>query len=224
MPGGGGVLATAAGTYLLAWVVGLVVAPASPGAFATAAEVHAFFAAHGGAALVQSALVHGVAGLALAGWVLAVAARSRRARRSVAAAGLAAALLSLVQAATMAVLVVQAEAGRVSATDDAFDLINRLDTFKLLALGVLVALASVQGRGQRPAWLGWFGAGAAVLLPVSGAAFLVDVPALTSLLFASLPLLLAWVGAMTLVLLRSSVRMRRGAGAAARRSARSRAG
>ncbi|KAE8765285.1 hypothetical protein [Georgenia thermotolerans] len=199
-------MTASAGVYLAAWLVGLVIAPASPAAFAPAAEVHAFFAAHGGAALLQSGLVHGVAGLALAGWVLAVGRPGRQLRRSVTAAGLTAAALSLVQAAAMAVLVAQADAGRVTATDAAFDLINRLDSAKLLALGLLVAVVGLAGRGTLPAWLRHLGGGLAVLLPVSGAAFLVPSPPLTALLYVSLPALLVWVAAVTVVLRRATAR------------------
>src|SRR3954447_23872157 len=70
-------LVTAGTVYVLAWVIGLLVAPAAPDAFAPDAVIHAHFAQHGGAALGQALLVHGVAGVALAGFVLAVARRLR---------------------------------------------------------------------------------------------------------------------------------------------------
>jgi hypothetical protein len=196
-------LVAAATVYVLAWLIGLVIAPASPDAFAPASEVQAFFAAHGAAALLQSGLVHGLAGLALAGWVLAVAGRpGQRLRRTILAAGLAAAVLSLVQAAVMAVLVSRAGSGPAEGADGLFDAINRLDSVKLVALGVLVAAVSVTGRGTLPAWLRYLGGGLAVLLPASGAAFLVESAALTSLLYVSLPALLVWVATVTVVLRR----------------------
>src|SRR3954470_19059679 len=59
--------------YVLAWLLGLLIAPAAPGT-ADAGAVHAFFTAHADAFVGQALLVHGVAGLALAGLTVGFAA------------------------------------------------------------------------------------------------------------------------------------------------------
>ncbi|MGN6752786.1 MAG: hypothetical protein ACTHJJ_09550, partial [Intrasporangium sp.] len=52
--------------YVAAWIAGLLVGPTAPAGTASDMSVHSFYVEHAGAALVQSLLVHGVAGLALA--------------------------------------------------------------------------------------------------------------------------------------------------------------
>lgn len=205
-------VAIAAGTYLAAWLVGVVVAPASPGAFAPVAEVHAFFARHHTAALLQSVLVHGLAGLALAGWVTAaahrIAADDDQQVRIGKIAGLAAASLSLAQLGLQLRLAQQASTGNAPGTNWAFDTLNRVDSIKLLVLAVMVATFTLVALRTRTrtrragAVLGALGMLLAVLLPVSGAAFLLDSAFLTALLYVSLPLLLAWVAAVTATLYR----------------------
>src|SRR3954465_6886911 len=87
-----------AGTFFVSsWVLGLFVAPSAPDPDAPAATVAAHFAAHQTATTVQSLLIHGVAGAALI--VLALSLAVPRGAR---AAGLAAGVVSLVQAAALA--------------------------------------------------------------------------------------------------------------------------
>ena len=52
--------------YTAAWVLGLVVAPASTPDHADTAAVGAYYSEHGPAVLLQSLLVHGIAGVCLA--------------------------------------------------------------------------------------------------------------------------------------------------------------
>src|SRR4051812_49591282 len=68
-------LVTAGTVHVLAWVIGLLVAPAAPDAFAPDAEIHAHFVQHGGAPLGQALLLHGVARVPLALFVLMLAHR-----------------------------------------------------------------------------------------------------------------------------------------------------
>src|SRR6266498_5627115 len=75
-------LAWAAIVYLLAWIIGLLLAPSSPDAFASAATVNDYFVAHRSTALLKALLAHGLAGIALAVfafalWGYLVAAGSR---------------------------------------------------------------------------------------------------------------------------------------------------
>lgn len=203
-------VAISGGTYLAAWLVGLVVAPSTPDAFAPVGAVHAFFVRHHTAALLQSVLVHGVAGLALAGWVTAVAHRvGGQQVRLGRIAGLTAAALSLAQLGLELRLVQQATTGNATGTNWAFDTLNRVDSIKLLVLAVMVAaftLVALRARARRScAVLGGLGVLLALLLPISGAAFLLDSTFLTALLYGSLPLLLVWVAAVTAMLYRHPV-------------------
>ena len=82
-----------------------------------------------------------------------------------------------------------------------FHAINLADTAKLVLLagftGAVTLAAS--GAGMAPRWLRALTAVLVVLLPVGGAAFLVDNRVLTAALYASLPLLLVWVGSTAFV-------------------------
>ena len=70
-----GPLAVAGAVYVVAWVLGLVTAPSAPDSDAADATIQAFYADHGGAALLQATLVHAVAGVALGVFVVALARR-----------------------------------------------------------------------------------------------------------------------------------------------------
>src|SRR4051794_28201105 len=85
--------------YVVAWLAGLLVAPATPGT-ADAGSVQAFFTVHADAFVLQALLVHGLAGLAVGGLTVgfAVAAGRGRIGRWIAATGLAAAGVSLLRA------------------------------------------------------------------------------------------------------------------------------
>lgn len=195
-----GVLAAAV-TYVVAWAIGLMVAPRSPDGAASAQAVHDFYAAHAGAARGQSLLVHGLAGLALA--VLAVGLPrvvdgSGTLARAVSGFGLGAAAVSLAQAG-LGVVITRDVAGTQADTSRAlFQAINLADSAKLLLLGGFVAAGTqlMRRSGAAPSWLCALGYALAPLLPLSGAAFVVDNGALDAALVVSLLLLLAWVAAV----------------------------
>jgi hypothetical protein len=67
------VVTLAGAVYVAAWVIGLLSAPPSPSQTATDADVQAFFVAHHAATFVQALLVHGIAGVALAVFVVSLA-------------------------------------------------------------------------------------------------------------------------------------------------------
>jgi hypothetical protein len=72
-------LRLAGAVYVLAWAVGLLVAPSAPSQTDPDIKVQAFFRHHHTATLIQALLVHGVAGVAFAAFVVALAG-SRLAR------------------------------------------------------------------------------------------------------------------------------------------------
>lgn len=53
--------------YVLAWLIGLLLAPSAPDPFGSASTINAYFSAHRSAAMIQSVFVHGLAGVALLG-------------------------------------------------------------------------------------------------------------------------------------------------------------
>jgi hypothetical protein len=175
-------------TYVAAWLAGLAVAPAAPAPDAAADTVAAFYAAHRGATTVQSLLVHALAGVALL-----VFARSLRAGPRATAAGVAAAVVSLAQAAMgVALAQVIAVHGSAGAARAGFVAINLADALKLALVAAFVVLvARRSARSARPA------AGVvAALQVVGGLAFVTALPALYAVLYAALPALLLWVGAI----------------------------
>lgn len=203
-------LAAAAVVYVAAWLVGLATAPAAPDADATDATIHAFYADNSSAALLQATLVHFIAGVALAVFVVAVAGRlpvpaDDRARTVFLVAGLTAAGVSLLQFTCEVVL------DRHAATsDDAsmsatlFHAVNLADTVKLLLLAVAIGAATRAATGARvlPSWLRVLGLATVPALVLGGAAFVVPSDILSAILALSLLLLLAWVAATAVVLAR----------------------
>ena len=119
-------------------------------------------------------------------------------------AGIAATSLSLVQAGFQ-----QALSNPDVLTTDGSSLrtilllVNQIDTFKLLALAALSVAISMLVFSTKviPAWLGWLGIVLSLTLVIGGFSFVSTAPVPTSVLFASLPLLLFWVGAMSVSIL-----------------------
>lgn len=64
-------------TYVLAWLIGLFLAPSAPDPFGSAGMINAYFSAHRSAAMIQSVFIHGLAGVALLGLTAALWAASR---------------------------------------------------------------------------------------------------------------------------------------------------
>lgn len=78
-------------------------------------------------------------------------------------------------------------------------LVNQIDTFKLMALALLSVSTSMLGLRTVliPAWVNWLGIMLAIALLLGGLSFVVANSMLTTVLFASLPMLLVWVGAVS---------------------------
>ena len=205
-------LTVAGFTYVAAWVVGLAVAPSAPSPDASDAAINVFYADHQSATLLQAALVHCIAGLALAGFVVALARGPAAGhvdgtRTAFLAAGLAAAGVSLVQFAIEVVLNRHvAGDGSASTTADLFHAVNVADTVKLVLLGITVFAGTRLLAAARPLprWLRWLGDALLPILIIGGAAFVVNSGTLSAVLTASLLLLLLWVAAVTLVTTRRS--------------------
>lgn len=186
--------------YTAAWVVGLARWPTNLDVHASDDTVLTTYAGHAVAASGQTTLVHGLAALALAIVVVALARAGRAAgavRESfvAAVAGLAAAAVSLIQWAldlTLAwVIAPSGDAGRAGIVLEA---INRLDGVKMLLLATLAAAgAALARRRVLPSWLGIAGALLAVAITTSGIGYLLLIPPLALVAAASLPLLLIWV-------------------------------
>lgn len=87
--------------YVLAWLIGLFLAPSAPDPFGSAGTIDAYFSAHRPAAMIQSVLIHGLAGVALLGlaaalWgYLAAAGDTAVPRRVMLAAGVSACHLTV---------------------------------------------------------------------------------------------------------------------------------
>ncbi len=197
----GSLPAIAGAVYVAAWLGGLAVHFSSPAVDAPASEIGRHFRAYGTAALVQSLLVHGVAGLALGVVAWAV---SRRASywgqpatgNVLKATGWAAAVASLVQMALGVILAGAAVRISDGTANRLFDAVNQLDGVKMLLLAVMVACGVALARARiLPRWLGIEGAVLLLALVVAGVGYAALSPALGAAAELALVLLLVWVGA-----------------------------
>ncbi len=175
--------------YVAAWLVGLVAAPPAPPISAEDAEFTTYLDAHGGAAVIQSLLVHGLAGLALAAVVAraASAAAGRSLRTAVRVAGLGAVAVSLFQVVLM-VAAVNARSGAAGW----FQAINLADSVKLVLIAAFAAAVRV-GTALPGRTVRFLAPIVVVVLTVSALAFPLRSTALYGLLYLALPLLLAFV-------------------------------
>ena len=92
--------------YVLAWLIGLFLAPSAPDPFGSAGTINAYFSAQRSAAMIQSVFIHGLAGVALLGltaalWRYLAAGDTAAPRRVMLAAGVLAAAVSFLQVAFM---------------------------------------------------------------------------------------------------------------------------
>ena len=203
-------LATAGTAYVAAWLIGLATAPSAPSPDAADATIQRFYADNGAATLFQATLVHGIAGIALAVFVVALARRLAPAgapgRTVLLVAGLGAAAVSLVQYAMEIALSRAADGAHVSAGAALFHAVNVADTVKLVLLAVAIAAATRLASAAQalPRWIRGLGYSVPPILVIGGAAFLVNSDALSAVLAASLVLLLLWVGAVTYAVTRGS--------------------
>lgn len=198
--------------FVAAWVTGLLVWPSNLDVAASGRQVVSAYAGHEGVTVAQYVLVEGLAAIALGAVVLALgrAARPHGAVRLGAVAvlaGLGAVVVSLVECVLgllLAIVVVpNGEGGRAGTL---FDVINRLDGVKMLALAA-AALAGV-GLARRaavlPRWLGYVAVLLAVAMVASSVGYLLLNNTVSQTAAVSLGLLLVWVAGTGVTLGRRS--------------------
>jgi hypothetical protein len=198
--------------YVLVWVVGLMLPTGTLSPSMPNAEIQQVLLAHQQARLLQVYLIDGVAGIALLLFAVAASsmfssAEDEHSARVVLSAGIAAGAISLVQAGVQQTLV---NSDLLASAEPPFRallaLVNQIDTYKLMALALLSASTSILGLRARllPAWVNGLGIVLAIALLLGGLSFAAANALLTAILFASLPMLLVWVGAVSAVMARRS--------------------
>lgn len=196
--------------YVATWIVGLLIESGVPAPSAGGPAVLAYFTAHRKSHMIQAYLIDGIAGIAILLFSAAMADHFRKANSEspllhvVLGAGIAATSISLVQAGFQQALNnPDILAGDGSSLKIILILVNQIDAFKLLALAALSGATSMLVFSTKAirAWLGWLGTVLSLMLVIGGLSFTSTAPLLTSVLFVSLPLLLFWVGAMSVSIL-----------------------
>ena len=194
--------------YAASWVAGLSVAPSSTSVRPTGAAVLASYAGQLGAASAQFVLTEGAASVLLAVVVIAfgragVRAGGGRTARLVLGAGLAAAVIGVLQCGLGLYLTGSVvPAGRAGDAAALTDVISRLDGVKMLLLAALAVAGTALARrtGLLPRWLQWTGLALAVAIIVSGVGYALLIGSLALAAWVSLPLLLVWVAGTGLAL------------------------
>ncbi len=193
--------------YVAVWVIGLLIPTGTLSASMSNADIQQVLLAHQLARTVQVYLIDGVAGISILLFAVAAAslfqaADEKNFARVVLAAGIATGSISFVQAGVQQTLV---NPDLLASEDMPFRmllvLVNQIDTFKLMALALLSISTSIPGLRTRliPTWINWIGIILAVALLLGGFSFIFVNSILTAVLFASLPMLLVWVSAVSAV-------------------------
>lgn len=203
---------TSAITFVSAWLVGLALAASGPKPSDTAHTIASYYAGHEHTAMLAHLLIDGVAGAAII--ALAFGLRSYFANDSklatwMFAAGVAAGITSLFQAAIGETMTYRAAHGASPASvRTLFDVLNNADTLKIALLAVMIGTASLLARRTNafPRWLATGGLWFAPLLALSGTAFPLNNSAIYATLELTLIGLLTWVITSTVVVARRSRR------------------
>lgn len=191
--------------YVAVWVIGLVIPTGSPSVSMSNAELQQIFLANQMARTVQVYLIDAVAGIAILLFGVAISslfltAEEKTLARVLLSAGVVAGTISLVQTGIQLTLV---NSDLLASAETPFRtllaLVNQIDTFKLMALALFSVSTSMLGLRTRliPAWINWFGIVLSIALLLGGLSFLIANSMLAAVLFASLPMLLVWVGAVS---------------------------
>ena len=172
--------------YTLSWIAGLTVPAPSPKFSASGAQVVSAVAGHAPALAVQYALTEGLPAAGIA--VIAIALARLTGSRLVMAAGVTAAVISVLQFCLGMWLT--ATSSPVTA-HVLFQMVNRMDGVKMLVLAVLGA--AVAAAPALPRWLRWTGAALAVAIAASGVVYLLLLQGLMLLAGPALVLLLIFI-------------------------------
>lgn len=188
-------------TYILAWLIGLVLASGGPKPDDPATKVVSYFARHEHAAMLGHLFVDGIAGLALIAIAVVTLRFLRPSDPQMAKVGfcaaLAAAATSLVQFGLGITFTYDAaHNGSPNTVRDLFVALNNADTVKIVFLATMITAVSVAARRSHvlPRWFAIYGFVSAPLLAISGFAFPFNNDALLASLEVTLLLLLVWVG------------------------------
>ena len=193
--------------YVIVWVIGLLIPTGTLFPSMSNAELQQVLLANQLARLIQVYLIDGVAGISILLFAVAAAslfqsAEEKTLARVVLSAGVVAGTISLVQAAVQQTLV---NPDLLASAETPFRtllvLVNQIDTFKLMALALLSVSTSIAGlrTARIPAWVNWLGIVLTLALLLGGLSFAFANSLLTSILYASLPMLLVWVGSVSAV-------------------------
>lgn len=191
--------------YVVVWLIGLLIPTGTLSPSMSNAEIQQVLVSHQLARWVQIYLIDGIAGVSvLLFGVMAASffqlAEEKKLAWVVLGAGIAAGTISLVQAGVQLTLV---NSDLLASAETPFRtllvLVNQIDTFKLMALALLSVSTSSLGLRTRliPAWINWLGIILSIALLLGGLSFVFASSMLTAILFASLPMLLVWVGAVS---------------------------
>jgi hypothetical protein len=188
-------------TYILAWIIGLVVASGGPAPDDSATKVASYFAQHEYSAMLGHLFVDGIAGLALIALAVVirrfVGAKDPQMAKLGFYSVLAAAATSLAQFVLGVTFTYDAaHDGSATTVRDLFVALNNADTVKIVFLAAMITAVSVGARRSEllPHWFVIYGFVSAPLLAISGFAFPFNSDALLALLELTLLLLLIWVG------------------------------
>ncbi|EYT83096.1 hypothetical protein CF54_09535 [Streptomyces sp. Tu 6176] len=200
-PAPGSAVRAAGYVHAAAWILGLAVGwGATPDIGDTDAGITAAYLDRPVQAVAQALSVHGVAAVALLVVGSGLVGRGRRTGSTAAGtagwAARAAGALAGVQLVLELIAVSGADPASPGRTGALFEVVQRADGAKMLALAVLAAATCVASRDRhgtllrrREVVVGWF---LAATITASGVGYLFLHTALTPVAFISLPLLLIW--------------------------------
>lgn len=191
--------------YVVVWVIGLLIPTGTLSPSMSNAEIQQVLVSHQLARWIQIYLIDGIAGVSVLLFGVMAASFFQLAEEKklvwvVLGAGIAVGTISLVQAGVQLTLV---NSDLLASAETPFRtllvLVNQIDTFKLMALALLSVSTSSLGLRTRliPAWINWLGIILSIALLLGGLSFVFASSMLTAILFASLPMLLVWVGAVS---------------------------
>jgi hypothetical protein len=193
-------LLTAAIGYSLSWAVGLSVFSSSTDVHSSGAQVLRSYTGHQAAVALQYVLTEGLPAIFLAviTWALAQAMTNAAAtsQRLVAAGGLAAATVSLIQLALGLWLTIDLVSdGTASTAASVYTSINRLDGIKMLSIAMLALVVARADRRHEllPTWLAHVTVALIITITLSAIGYLALDDTFAMAAWVSLPCLLVFM-------------------------------